>query len=39
MGKSKQVKKEEVTAVKKQSAMILATYKPVPRFRAACTAC
>lgn len=39
MGKTKQVKKEEISAAPKQSGIILAIYKPLPRFGGGCTNC
>lgn len=38
MGKTKQIKKEEVAATPKQSPIILAKYKPIPRMRG-CSRC
>jgi hypothetical protein len=39
MGKTKQIKKEDVAAAPKQSGIILATYKPIPRFGSGCKTC
>lgn len=33
MGKTKKIKASDVTAAPKQSSIILATYKPLPRLR------
>ena len=39
MGKTKSIKAMDVVAVKKQSPIILATYKPVPKFGSGCKTC
>lgn len=39
MAKTKQIKPTDVAATRKQSPVILANYKPLPRFGSACTNC
>ena len=39
MAKTKQIKAMDVAAAPKQSKVILAAYKPLPRFGAGCTNC
>ena len=39
MGKTKQIKAEQIAAAPKQSAIILASYKPMPRFKSGCKYC
>lgn len=39
MGKVKKIKKEDMVSAPKHSPIILAVYKPLPRFGAGCTNC
>ena len=39
MAKTKQVKASDVAAAPKQTAVILAKYKPLPRFGVGCKTC
>lgn len=39
MGKNKKIKANEVLSVPKQTHIILAEYKPMPRFRSGCKFC
>ena len=39
MGKTKKIKASDITAAPKQSSIILATYKPMPRFNSVCKTC
>lgn len=39
MGKTKQIKSEDVLAVKKRQPIIYAAYKPVPKFGSGCQTC
>lgn len=39
MGKTKQIKAEQIAAAPKQQIIILAQYKPLPRFNGGCTNC
>lgn len=39
MAKTKQIKPGDIAAAPKQTQVILATYKPVPRFQSGCKTC
>lgn len=39
MAKTKQIKPGDIAAAPKQTQVILATYKPLPRFSGGCTNC
>ena len=39
MGKSKQIKAEEIVSVPKQKPAIMPKYKPMPRFHSGCKNC
>lgn len=39
MGKVKKIKKEDMVSAPKQFPIILAVYKPLPRFGVGCTNC
>lgn len=39
MAKTKQINKEDIAAIPEQSPIILANYKPLPKFGSGCKTC